>query len=225
MPGAKWGRSVASHLLYKLQNDHHRAERLPITNSQIDFSSLCVDAMFSGLLVDCNEDWSLRAEEGVLVICDDKIIERAPCEDLDKVLERYEWWNRYKVGTHRGAADPDCATLRHEVGAAEVRQLSPSQFLMPGLIDTHIHASQVSCDWWRVAATLSSDWSVPQRRGGAGADAAGLAAEVHLPHGDRPRRHRGGQEGLQQVSRDTMSTGFFGTSKQHLEIIVEKRYL
>ena len=56
--------------------------------SQIDFSSLCVDAMFSGLLVDCNEDWSLRAEEGVLVICDDKIIERAPCEDLDNVLER-----------------------------------------------------------------------------------------------------------------------------------------
>ena len=44
--------------------------------------------MFSGLLVDCNEDWSLRAEEGVLVICEDKIIERAPCEDLDNVLER-----------------------------------------------------------------------------------------------------------------------------------------
>ena len=97
--------------------------------------------------------------------------------------------------------DPDVATLRHEVGAAEVRQLSPSQFLMPGLIDTHIHASQVSCDWRRVAAILGSDWSVPQRRGGAGADAAGLVAEVHLPHRDRPRRHRGGQAGLQQVSR------------------------
>ena len=33
-------------------------------------------------------------------------------------------------------------------------QLSPSQFLMPGLIDTHIHASQVSCDWWRSHSAL-----------------------------------------------------------------------
>ena len=70
-------------------------------------------------------------------------------------------------------------------------------------------------------AILGSDWSVPQRRGGAGADAARLAAEVHLPHRDRASRHRGGQAGLHQVSRDTISTGFFGSSKQHLEIIVE----
>ena len=32
--------------------------------------------------------------------------------------------------------------------------MSPSQFLMPGLIDTHIHASQVSCDWWRSHSAL-----------------------------------------------------------------------
>ena len=82
--------SLASYLLYNLHNVRHRAERFANTNCFIFSSlfSLRCDAMFSGLLVDCNEDWSLRAEEGVLVICDDKIIERAPCEDLDNVLER-----------------------------------------------------------------------------------------------------------------------------------------
>ena len=58
----------------------------------IVLSSLCIfpklQRFYIGLLVDCNEDWSLRAEEGVLVICDDKIIERAPSDDLDNVLER-----------------------------------------------------------------------------------------------------------------------------------------
>ena len=39
-----------------------------------------------GLLVDCQEDWSLRVEEGVLVIENDKIVQRTSRENLDETL-------------------------------------------------------------------------------------------------------------------------------------------
>ena len=71
-----------------------------------------------GLLVDSNYDWTPRIEEGVLVVQGDKIVERGPVHLLNVVLEKYH--------------------LRDE----DVIYLTDSQFLLPGLIDTHIHASQ-----------------------------------------------------------------------------------
>ena len=40
--------------------------------------------------MDSREDWSLRTEEGVLVIKGDTIVERAKSEDLDQLLQKYE---------------------------------------------------------------------------------------------------------------------------------------
>ena len=45
-------------------------------------------SIFQGLLVDSREDWSLRAERGVLVIKDDKIAARSSVEDLENILKR-----------------------------------------------------------------------------------------------------------------------------------------
>jgi len=69
-----------------------------------------------GLLVDCREDWSLRAERGLLVVRGERIVERAEESDLPTVL-----------ATHQGA---------------KVVVLGPDEFVLPGLVDTHIHASQ-----------------------------------------------------------------------------------
>ena len=44
--------------------------------------------IFSGRLVDSNPDWSLRVEEGVLVVQGDRIVERTSCEGVDCVAER-----------------------------------------------------------------------------------------------------------------------------------------
>ena len=74
--------------------------------------------VIQGLLVDCRQDWSLRAEEGVLVIENVKIIQRTSKEHLDKVLKKFN------------------------ISANDVIHLSNSEFIMPGLIDTHTHASQ-----------------------------------------------------------------------------------
>jgi len=74
--------------------------------------------VFKGLLVDSNYDWSPRIEEGVLVVQGERIVERGPVHLLNVVLEKYH--------------------LRDE----DVIYLTDSQFLLPGLIDTHIHASQ-----------------------------------------------------------------------------------
>jgi len=73
--------------------------------------------IFIGLLVDCREDWSLRAEQGLLVVREGSIVARHTIADQDAVLG--------KLG-----------------GEAKVVRLSGHQFIMPGLIDTHIHASQ-----------------------------------------------------------------------------------
>jgi len=73
--------------------------------------------LFSGLLVDSNPDWSLRLEEGVLVVQGDSIVERSS-EGVESVAHRYN------------------------VSQDDVVRLTASQFLLPGLIDTHIHASQ-----------------------------------------------------------------------------------
>lgn len=74
--------------------------------------------IFNGLLVDCNPDWSLRIEPGILVLENDKIIQRGSISELGSVLEKYK--------------------LEKE----DVIHLKNTQFLLPGLIDTHIHASQ-----------------------------------------------------------------------------------
>ena len=73
---------------------------------------------FEGLLVDSQADWSLRIEKGLLVVEGDRIVERAAVADLPRVLGKYQ--------------------LKED----EVIYLTESQFLLPGLIDTHIHASQ-----------------------------------------------------------------------------------
>ena len=44
--------------------------------------------IFSGLLVDSETDWSLRVEEGVLVVLGDRIVERAGRQDLERLAER-----------------------------------------------------------------------------------------------------------------------------------------
>jgi len=75
-------------------------------------------SIIKGLLVDSNADWSLRAEQGILVIKDELILERNIIENFNEILDRYN------------------------IDESSVVQLSKSQFVMPGLIDTHIHASQ-----------------------------------------------------------------------------------
>jgi len=66
--------------------------------------------------VDCREDWSLRVEQGVLVVRGESIHARHPLSCSEEVVRGCE----------------GCRVVR----------LAPSQFLLPGLIDTHIHASQ-----------------------------------------------------------------------------------
>ena len=44
--------------------------------------------------MDTREDWSLRTQEGVLVIKEDKIVERTKSEELDQLLRKYERENK-----------------------------------------------------------------------------------------------------------------------------------
>jgi len=74
--------------------------------------------LFQGLLVDCNLDWSLRIEKGILLVQNDRIIQRASVSDLSSILEKYQ------------------------IEKEAVINLTDTQFLLPGLIDSHIHASQ-----------------------------------------------------------------------------------
>jgi len=74
--------------------------------------------IFKGLLVDSNPDWSLRLEKGILLVENDRIVKRAPVSALSSILGKYG--------------------IKEE----EIITLTDSQFLMPGLIDSHIHASQ-----------------------------------------------------------------------------------
>jgi len=74
-------------------------------------------SVFIGLLVDCRHDWSLRAEHGILVVQGDRIVARHHADDEATVL----------------------ANLGQQI---RIVRLGPAQFLLPGLIDTHIHASQ-----------------------------------------------------------------------------------
>jgi cytosine/adenosine deaminase-related metal-dependent hydrolase len=74
--------------------------------------------VYCGLLVDSRPDWSLRLEEGILVLAGTRILERTGRADLAAVVARH-------------ALPPD-----------RVVHLRPGQFLLPGLVDTHIHASQ-----------------------------------------------------------------------------------
>ena len=46
-------------------------------------------SLLVGLLVDSQENWSLRTQEGVLVIENDKIIQRTSKENLDEILRKY----------------------------------------------------------------------------------------------------------------------------------------
>ena len=68
--------------------------------------------------MDSNPDWSLRLEKGILLVENDRIVKRAPVSALSSILAKYE--------------------LKED----EIITLTDSQFLMPGLIDSHIHASQ-----------------------------------------------------------------------------------
>ncbi|XP_023325491.1 guanine deaminase isoform X2 [Eurytemora carolleeae] len=77
-----------------------------------------VSQVYVGYLVESRKDWSLNIEQGVLVIQQNRIVFRAKVSELEYVLEKYN------------------------VARNDVTVLSSSQFLMPGLIDTHIHASQ-----------------------------------------------------------------------------------
>ena len=74
--------------------------------------------VYCGHLVDSRPDWSLRLEEGILVVAGPRILERAGRGDLAAVV------------------------ARHAVPPHRIVELGPAQFLLPGLIDTHIHASQ-----------------------------------------------------------------------------------
>ena len=54
--------------------------------------------IFSGLLVDSEQDWSLRVEEGVLVVLGDKIVERAGSQDLESLADRlYFLWSHFTL--------------------------------------------------------------------------------------------------------------------------------
>ena len=44
--------------------------------------------IFCGLLVDSETDWSLRVEEGVLVVVGDRIVERTGKQDLQTLADR-----------------------------------------------------------------------------------------------------------------------------------------
>ena len=56
--------------------------------------------IFSGLLVDSEQDWSLRVEEGVLVVLGDKIVERAGSQDLESLADRlYFLWSHFTLHT------------------------------------------------------------------------------------------------------------------------------
>jgi len=74
--------------------------------------------IIKGLLVDCAVDSKLRTEDGILVFEGDKVVEKTKSENLDSLLSKYK------------------------IEADSVITMSESQFLMPGLIDTHIHAPQ-----------------------------------------------------------------------------------
>jgi len=74
--------------------------------------------LFQGLLVDCLPDWSLRLEPGLLLVKGNRIVLRAPISHLSKILSE------------------------QNMTQGDVVSLSESQFLLPGLIDTHIHAPQ-----------------------------------------------------------------------------------
>jgi len=76
-------------------------------------------SVYKGLLIDTREDCTLRAEQGILVIQGHTILERAQETELDSILSR------------------------HQVPLENVMTLSPTQFLLPGFIDTHIHAPQL----------------------------------------------------------------------------------
>jgi len=79
--------------------------------------SSCGPTVIVGLLVDCRSDWTLRLEEGLLVVEGERIVARHQANKEAEVL----------------------ADLGDKV---TVLRLKSTQFLLPGLIDTHIHASQ-----------------------------------------------------------------------------------
>ena len=74
--------------------------------------------IFVGHLVDSRPDWSLRVEEGVLVVAGGRIVAREGRDKLDDLIRVYE------------------------LDSSEVVFLKDTQFITPGFIDTHIHASQ-----------------------------------------------------------------------------------
>jgi len=114
--------------------------------------------IFNGLLVDCNPDWSLRIEPGILVLENDKIIQRGSISELGSVLEKYK--------------------LEKE----DVIHLKNTQFLLPGLIDTHIHASQFPNAGGINDIIGFIMTYITIFRPCPGPHPAGLAGEVHLPH-------------------------------------------
>jgi len=74
--------------------------------------------VYKGLLVDSLPDWSIRMEEGILVVRGESIIRRAKLDELDDILAEFD-------------------LIREDI-----TELTGTQFILPGLIDTHIHASQ-----------------------------------------------------------------------------------
>jgi cytosine/adenosine deaminase-related metal-dependent hydrolase len=84
---------------------------------------MAAKSVYCGLLVDCGPDWSLRLEEeGILVLGGARILER--------------------TAGSRDGAELEAVLARHGVTRDQVVFLAASQFLLPGLVDTHIHASQ-----------------------------------------------------------------------------------
>ena len=74
--------------------------------------------VFVGNLVDCRQDWSLRVEESVLVVGGGKVVAREDINNIDNLI------------------------AEHGINKEDVVYLDKTQFLLPGFIDTHIHASQ-----------------------------------------------------------------------------------
>jgi len=90
------------------------------------------------LLVDTREDWSLRVEEGVLVVEGGNIVARETLHHQEGVLV-VEGGN---IVAREHVDLLDELILKYKVDRDRVHFLKENEFLLPGFIDTHIHASQ-----------------------------------------------------------------------------------
>ena len=75
-------------LHFRRHNQFLALSCLPLLSSVPAQLSEMTAKIFSGLLVDSQPDWSLRVEQGVLVVRGDRIVERAATQELQSLADR-----------------------------------------------------------------------------------------------------------------------------------------